>query len=59
MNPDDITLESLSKNFEYFKIASEIDNYDDIETLRNIAKSYCKLYYKQQEVLSEIRPNKT
>lgn len=52
MDPDKIKLENLSKSFEYFKVASEIDNVDDSETLRNIAKSYCKLYFKQQEVLS-------
>jgi len=56
MNPDDIELENLSKSFEYFKIASVIDDCDDQEILKNIAKSYCKLYYKQQEVLSEIKP---
>jgi len=56
MNPDDIELENLSKSFEYFKIASEIDNCNDNESLRNIAKAYCKLYYKQQEVLSEVKP---
>ena len=58
MNPDDIDLENLSKSFEYFKIASVIDDCDDQETLRNIAKSYCKLYYKQQEVLSIIEPKR-
>ena len=34
------------------KIASEIDECDDRDVLRNIAKSFCKLYYKQQETLS-------
>jgi hypothetical protein len=52
MDPDKINLENLSKSFEYFKYASEIDKIDSIEDLRNIAKSYFKLYLKQQEVLS-------
>ena len=54
MDPDKIELNSLTKSFEYTKIASEIDSCDDRDTLRNIAKSFVKLYYKQQETLSVI-----
>ena len=54
MDPDQIEIGSLSKNFEYIKIANEIDSCDDRETLRNIAKSFCKLYYKQQETMQII-----
>jgi hypothetical protein len=54
MDPDKIELENLSKSFEYFKYASEIDSIDDIEQLKNIAKSYYKLYLKKQEVLSSL-----
>jgi hypothetical protein len=54
MDPDKIQLENLSKNFEYAKVSIEIDSVDDLDDLRNIAKSYMKLYMKQQEVLSEL-----
>lgn len=54
MDPNEIVLENLSKSFEYTKIASEIDVCNDIATLKNIAKSFCKLYYKQQETMSFI-----
>jgi hypothetical protein len=54
MNPNDIELENLSKNFEYVKACMEIDSIDDIDALRNISKSYMKLYMKQQEVLSSM-----
>ena len=54
MDPDNIQLDNLSKNFEYAKASIEIDSVDDLEDLRNIAKSYMKLYMKQQEVLSEM-----
>jgi len=54
MDPDKINLENLSKSFEYFKAASEIDSIDCVDTLRNIAKSYIKLYFKQQEVISSF-----
>jgi len=54
MDPDKIELENLSKSFEYFKYAAEIDKISDISELRNIAKSYYKLYLRQQEVVSKI-----
>lgn len=54
MNPDQIELENLSKNFEYFRYSSEIDKIENINDLRNIAKSYYKLYLKQQEVISSL-----
>jgi len=54
MNPNEIELENLSKNFEYFKYSSEIDLIDDVEQLKNIAKCYYKLYLKQQEVISNF-----
>jgi hypothetical protein len=54
MDPDNISLDNLTKSFEYFKCASEIDNCEDLDRLKTIAKCYCKLYYKQQETLSLI-----
>ena len=54
MDPDKIELENLSKSFEYFKYAAEIDKINDIEELKNIAKSYYKLYLRQQEVVTKI-----
>jgi hypothetical protein len=54
MNPDEVILEDLSKNFEYFKISLEIDSITDIEQAKNIAKCYLKLYLKQQEVILKL-----
>ena len=54
MDPDDIKLESLTKNFNYTKTCLEIDKINDIEELRMYTKSNIKLYMKQQEVLSKI-----
>lgn len=54
MDPNKIELENLSKSFEYFKVASEIDNIEDIEQIKNIAKCYYKLYLKQQEVVLSL-----
>lgn len=54
MDPNKIKLEKLSKEFEYTRIANEIDDCDCVETLKNLAKSYVKLYFKQQEVVSNM-----
>ena len=51
MDPEQIELENLSKSFEYFKFAAEVDQISVVEQLRNIVKSYYKLYLKQQEVV--------
>lgn len=55
MDPNSITLDNISKLFEYEKIARDIDSIDDIETLRNIAKSHIKLYLSQQEVIANLK----
>ena len=54
MDPDDIELKKLSKSFEYIKLSREIDSCDNTEMLKNIAKSYAKLYLKQQEIVSGL-----
>ena len=54
MNPSDISLDSVTKLFEYEKISREIDNCDDTTLLKNIAKSYVKLYLAQQEIISTL-----
>jgi hypothetical protein len=54
MDPNSIELENLSKSFEYFKVASEIDNLSNIDQVRQVAKCYYKLYLKQQEVVSNL-----
>jgi hypothetical protein len=51
MKPDDLNLETVSKLFEYEKISRELDTCTNIDLLRNICKSYVKLYMKQEEVI--------
>lgn len=55
MDPNKITLENISKLFEYEKLARDIDSIDEVELLRNYAKSYIKLYLKQQEVVASFK----
>ena len=50
MDPSDIQLESTAKMFEYEKLSREIENCDDLEQLRQMARSFIKLYLKHQEV---------
>lgn len=54
MQPADIQLETMDKLFEFEKVSRDIDNINDISVLKNLAKSYTKLYLKQQEVLLKI-----
>lgn len=54
MDYNNIQLTDISKSFEYEKLSRDIDNIDDISTLKNIAKSYIKLYFQQQEVISNL-----
>jgi len=54
MDPDTIELKNLSKSFAYQQIATDIDNCNDSDMLKNIAKSFAKLYYKQQETMQVI-----
>lgn len=53
MQPDEIKLESIDKLFEYEKHVRVIDTLSE-EELKNFAKLYCKLYFKQQEVVASL-----
>jgi hypothetical protein len=54
MDPNNIELNSISKLFEYEKISREIENCDNIDDLKNTAKSYIKLYFAQQELFLQL-----
>ncbi len=46
MNPDDITLINTSQQFEYEKLAREIDVCEDVDELRQMCKFLVKLEMK-------------
>lgn len=54
MDPESIQLDTINKQFEYFKLSKEVDNITCIDSLKNMLKAYIKLYYKQQEVLTSM-----
>lgn len=51
MNPDELKLETVSKLFEYEKISRELDTCTNIDLMRNICKSYVKLYMALEEYI--------
>ena len=50
MEHSDIELDNLEKNFEFAKACRIIDELSE-EDAKEMAKCYCKLYYKQQEIV--------
>tara|TARA_B100000902_G_scaffold210901_1_gene200586 strand:+ start:3593 stop:3784 length:192 start_codon:yes stop_codon:yes gene_type:complete len=54
LDPSQITIDTPSKLFAYEKMSRDIDNCDDIESLKQALRCYVKLYFKQQEVLKLI-----
>ena len=46
MDPDEIKLSGLSKEFAYQKIANELDECNSISLMRDIAKSYAKAIFE-------------
>lgn len=53
MDPDKIVIEDLNKLLTYEQQSRLIDKLD-LEEARLFAKSYCKLYLQQQEVLVKM-----
>lgn len=53
MEESKIELKSIDKMFEFEKYSRLIDELD-YEELKKFSKLYCKLYLKQQEVISDI-----
>ena len=54
MNPDDITLDSTCRMFEYEKISREIEVCEDIDELKNMCRCFVKLHLKHQEVAAQM-----
>ena len=54
MNPDDIFIRNVSSQFQYEKMAREVDACDDIETLQEMCKFLIKMEMKTRETYSII-----
>jgi len=53
MDPDQISLESVDKMFEYEKYVRMVEELN-IDELKLVAKAYFKLYLRQQEIVSSL-----
>ena len=53
MNPEEIELENINKMLAYEQQSRLIDDLDRDQAI-NFAKSYLKLYLKQQEVVGKL-----
>lgn len=54
LNPEEISLETMSKSFEFEKQSRLIDECNDIVELKQMLKTSLKLFLKQQEVVSKL-----
>ena len=54
MNPNDITLDTPSKEFEFEKFKRNMERITDPDQLRDFALYFAKLYLRQQEVTAMI-----
>ena len=52
MDPDEISLRNTSQEFEYERLARDIDNCSDVETLQQMCKFLVKLEMKTREQYS-------
>ena len=53
-DPAEIVLQSTAKLFEYEKLSRQIEECNDIDMLRDMARCWIKLYMKQQETMRTI-----
>jgi len=54
MNPDDIKLETTSRQFHYETLSRDIEECNDVKVLKNQLRAWIKLYMKQQETMTRI-----
>ena len=54
MEPQDIQLRNTSLEFQYEKMAREVDACDDVETLQEMCKFLIKMEMKTRETYSII-----
>ena len=52
MKPEEINLINLAKMFEYEKMSREIEECNDVKTLKEMLRCQVKLYMKLQETIT-------
>lgn len=54
MSHEEIKLVTPTRMFTFEQLSRDIDKINDVDTLREMAKSHIKLYLKQQEVVATM-----
>ena len=54
MSHEEIILATPTRMFTFEQLSRDIDKINDIDVLRDMAKSHIKLYLKQQEVVASM-----
>ena len=54
MSHEEIKLATPTRMFTFEQLSRDIDKINDIDVLRDMAKSHIKLYLKQQEVVASM-----
>tara|TARA_B100001059_G_scaffold54823_1_gene49398 strand:- start:886 stop:1059 length:174 start_codon:yes stop_codon:yes gene_type:complete len=54
MSHEEIKLATPTRMFTFEQLSRDIDKINDVDTLREMAKSHIKLYLKQQEVVATM-----
>jgi|TARA_B100000902_G_C27211245_1_gene864464 hypothetical protein len=54
MSHEEIKLATPTRMFTFEQLSRDIDKINDIDVLRDMAKSHIKLYLKQQEVVASL-----
>ena len=53
-DPNEVVLQSTAKLFEYEKLSRQIEECNDIDVLKDMARCWIKLFMKQQETVRNI-----
>ena len=53
-DPNEVVLQSTAKLFEYEKLSRQIEESNDIDVLKDMARCWIKLFMKQQETVRNI-----
>ena len=54
MNPEDIKLNTTTREFHYETLSREIEECNDIKELKQQLRSWIRLYMKQQETMGSL-----
>ena len=54
IDPSTIRLETPSKKFQYQNMDKHLEKIDDVETLKNILRSYIRMHMRHEELTHDL-----